>query len=126
MATKVNNMNRKIIVFTLAFFALSTQAKTVSDFINEHPELAKSPTIKAAIQQGAMGNAGLDAVSNGATNETLGDVTQKLLADNGYEYAQAGLRDLATSICDENGLADVYGLRKKDCQIIIKIDSEIE
>lgn len=119
-------MNKNIALLSLALFSLSTQAKTVSDFINEHPELTKSPTIKAAIQQGALGNAGLDAVSNGATNESLGDDAQKLLSENGYDYAQAGLRELATTICGENGLADVYGLREKDCQTIIKVDSEID
>lgn len=119
-------MNIKFLLFLLVFFSLGTQAKTVSDFISEHPELAKSPTIKAAIQHGALGNAGLDAVSNGATNESLGDDAQKLLSENGYDYAQAGLRELATTICGENGLADVYGLREKDCQTIIKVDSEID
>ncbi|ATF98543.1 TPA: hypothetical protein U2I11_002439 [Citrobacter koseri] len=119
-------MKKIALAFSLVFVSAFAQAKTVSDFINEHPELAKSPTIKAAIQQGAMGNAGIDALSNGSSNQTLGSDTQKLLAENGYEYAQAGLRDLATSICGENGLADVYGLRKKDCDTIIKVDSEIE
>ncbi|CAD5874459.1 hypothetical protein VSO75_21445 [Escherichia coli] len=119
-------MNIKFLLFLLAFFSLGTQAKTVSDFISEHPELAKSPTIKAAIQQGALGNAGIDAVSNGATEESLSTDVQKLLSENGYEFAQASLRELATSICGENGLADVYGLREKDCQTIIKVDSEIE
>ncbi|MBH2596580.1 hypothetical protein I5O50_05770 [Serratia ureilytica] len=121
-------MNMKKTVFLLSLSIISNVAisKTVSDFINENPELAKSPTIKAAIQQGAIGNAGLDAVSNGATNKTLGADSQRLLAESGYEYAQAALRDLATSVCDDKDLSQVYGLRKKDCLTIIKVDSEIE
>lgn len=109
----------------LALLSLSAQAKTVSDFINEHPELARSPSIKAAIQQSAIGLAGLEAVSNGSTEKTLGDDAQKLLSENGYEHAQAGLRELATSVCGDGDLADIYGLRKKDCEVVVKVDSEI-
>ena len=119
-------MKKIILLITLAMVSHVAISKTVADFIKEHPELAKSPVIKSAIQQGAIGNAGMDAISNGSTNETMADDAQRLLSDNGYEYAQAALRDLATTGCGENGLADVYGLREKDCQTIIKIDSEIE
>jgi len=117
-----------IVVFiSLAFLSAATSAKTVSDFINEHPDLSKKPSIKAAIQQGAIGNAGLDAASNGAnTNDKLNEETSKLLTDNGYEYAQAALRELATSYCSDKDLSDIYGLKEKDCQVIIKVDSEID
>lgn len=118
----------KIELFLLTAFLLpfTSAAKTVADFINEHPEIKSKPVIKAAIQQGAIGNAGMDAVSNGATNQSLGTDVQNLLKDNGYEYAVAALRDLASSTCDEPSLADIYGLKDKDCAIIKKVDSEIE
>ncbi|MGG7445729.1 hypothetical protein ACQ3G7_06560 [Kosakonia oryzendophytica] len=119
-------MKRTVFIISLVCLSFTSHAKTVADFINAWPELATNPTIKAAIQQGAIGNAGLDAMSNGATSTTLGDDAQKLLAKNGYDYAQAALRDLATSGCGENGLAEVYGLREKDCQAIIKVDTQIE
>ncbi|HFP9378005.1 TPA: hypothetical protein ACHOY0_001605 [Raoultella ornithinolytica] len=119
-------MKKITVVLSLVFLAFSAHAKTVSDFINEHPELAKKPTIKTAIQQIAIGNAGMEAVSNGATSGTLAEDSQKLLAENGYDFAQGALRELATTGCSDNGLADIYGLREKDCQIIIKVDSEIE
>ncbi|AMO50371.1 hypothetical protein GA0061071_103304 [Kosakonia oryzendophytica] len=119
-------MKRTLFIVPLVFLSFTSHAKTVADFINGWPELATSPTIRAAIQQGAIGNAGLDAMSNGATSTTLGDEAQKLLAENGYDYAQAALRDLATTGCGENGLAEVYGLREKDCQAIIKVDAQIE
>lgn len=120
------NMRKIIFLISLSIISNSAVSKTVADFINEHPELAKRPTIKAGIQQGAIGNAALDAMSNGATSETLSADSQRLLAENGYEYAQAALRELATSTCDDDELSQIYGLRKKDCQTIIKIDSEIE
>jgi len=119
-------MKKIALLFALVIVSHAADSKTVADFIKEHPEIAKSPVIKLAIQQGAIGNAGTDAVSNGSTGETLGDDTQQLLSNNGYEYARAALRDLAMTGCGESGLADVYGLREKDCQTIIKIDSEIE
>ncbi|MFM0997447.1 hypothetical protein WFK94_01190 [Yersinia enterocolitica] len=119
-------MKKIIILLSLVFISAYASAKTVSDFINERPALAKSPVIKAAIQQGAIGNAGLDALSNGATSDKLGSLTQRLLADNGYDYAKSALRELATTFCGEEGIADIYGLRERDCQVIINEDSVIE
>lgn len=119
-------MKKIILLISLAMTCNAAFSKTVADFINEHPELAKSPVIRAAIQQGAIGNAALDAMSNGSTTKTIADDSQSLLVENGYGYAQAALRDLATTFCDGDALADIYGLRKKDCESIIKVDSEIE
>jgi len=118
----------KKLALLLSLFCICTyaSAKTVSDFINEYPALAKAPIIKVAIQQGAMGNAATDAMSNGATENDIVEATQRLLADNGYDYARASLRDLAGNICGTPEIADAYSLRDKDCQIINEVDSEIE
>ncbi|KAB8305810.1 hypothetical protein EH227_24940 [Rouxiella chamberiensis] len=119
-------MNKLTLLLSLVFISNVATAKTVSDFINEYPALAKNPIIKVAIQQGAMGNAATDAVSNGATEKDIVAVTQRLLADNGYDYARASLRDLAGNICGTPELADVYSLRDKDCQTINEVDSDIQ
>lgn len=117
---------KKLALFSLIFVSSLSSAKTVSDFINEHPELAKNPIIKSSIQQDAIALAGLDAMSNGADGKSLGDATKNLLAEDGYSYARAALRELAGEACGVDGLADVYSLRDKDCQVIIKVDSEID
>lgn len=119
-------MKKSILLFSILCISAQVSAKTVSDFISEYPALAKNPGIKVAIQQGAIGNAGLDAMSNGATSNDLGVATQRLLAENGYEYARASLRDLAGNICSMADMAEVYSLREKDCQIIIQTDSAID
>jgi len=119
-------MKTKLICLVLMIAPAFSYSKTVSDFINEHPDLANQPVIKSAIQQGAIGNAGLDAMSNGSGSETLSRDSQRLLKEKGYEYAMAALRDLSVSACGNGGLADVYGFKEKDCQIIQKLDSEIE
>ncbi|WP_434774140.1 hypothetical protein [Pantoea agglomerans] len=119
-------MKTKLICLVLLIAPAFSYSKTVSDFINEHPDLANQPVIKSAIQQGAIGNAGLDAMSNGSGSETLSRDSQRLLKEKGYEYAIAAIRDLSVSACGEGGLADVYGFKEKDCQIIQKLDSEIE
>ena len=119
-------MKKIVVLITLVLVSHAASSKTVADFIKDHPELAKNPVIKTAIQQGAIGNAGMDAVSNGSTNENMITDAQRLLADNGYEYAQSALRELATTGCSEQGIADIYGLREKDCKTIIKVDAEID
>jgi len=119
-------MKQKILLLSLLFISNYVSAKTVSDFINEYPPLARNSIIKVAIQQGAMGNAATDAVSNGATDKDIVNVTQRLLADNGYDYARASLRELAGSICGTADLEGIYSFRDKDCRTIIEVDSEIE
>ncbi|KAA8996689.1 hypothetical protein FJU30_21025 [Affinibrenneria salicis] len=119
-------MKRMIFIASLGFMSTVASAKTVSDFINEHPDIAKNPTIKAAIQEGAMGNAVMAAASDGLPPEALSDKSTELLRENGYEYAQATLRDLATLNCSDKEYADISGFREKDCQTIIRVDSEIE
>ncbi|AUP76971.1 hypothetical protein CWS02_21145 [Enterobacter sp. EA-1] len=120
-------MKRTVFIISLVCLSFTSHAKTVADFINALGlSWRRIQPSRPLFSRGAIGNAGLDAMSNGATSSTLGDDAQKLLAKNGYDYAQAALRDLATSGCGENGLAEVYGLREKDCQAIIKVDAQIE
>lgn len=119
-------MKTKLIGLILLIAPALSYSKTVSDFINEHPDLANQPVVKSAIQQGAIGNAAMDAMSNGSGSETLSSDSQKLLKEKGYEYAITAIRDLSVSACGEGGMADVYGFKEKDCQIIQKLDSEIE
>lgn len=118
-------MKKYIFSISLLILPLFCNAKTVSDFINEHPDIKSNPVIKSAIQTSAIGNASTDALSNGSTSEAIATDTQKLLKENGYEYAVSALRDLAVNACGEPELADVYGLKEKDCEVIVKVDSEI-
>ncbi|MCA6999481.1 hypothetical protein [Dickeya solani] len=116
-----------IVVFSsLVFISATASAKTVSDFLREHPSLSKIPVVKLAIQEGASADAIMAASSDGIPPEELSAKADEMLRENGYEHAKTALRELATVNCSERQYAEISGFREKDCQVIKQVDSEIE
>ncbi|WP_244968819.1 hypothetical protein [Rosenbergiella collisarenosi] len=96
---------------SLLLLSLSSNAGTLSDFFNSHPDLNDNLAVHVAISKFA------DMEASGQARREGGDA-KELLKTNGDSYGLLGFRRVKQS-CQYSESADVLGLSAADCSIVL-------
>lgn len=93
-------------------------AKSLDDFFSTHPQLRDNVFTRNAVTTQAKVATLNDVMAQKKKGEMSGNVIQRLLNENGYNYALLAMRQLST-VC-RGGAGESLSLKPDDCKLIIK------
>ncbi|WP_036769323.1 hypothetical protein [Photorhabdus australis] len=111
--------NLFFISISLMIIAFPAKSKSLDDFFNDYPELSENIFTKNAIQDQAEIYATQEAMRRDIPMDKIVSLTNKLVMENGYNYARLGMRSLKLA-CSIPDVAEINSLSKSDCTLISK------
>ncbi|HGM6901620.1 TPA: hypothetical protein ACKQDC_000189 [Serratia marcescens] len=109
---------KKAFLFLLLLPCLSP-AKSLEEFFNEHADLKSNIFTRDAITSQARVATLNDVMLQKQPGEMSGHVMNRLLKENGYDYARLAMRQLS-EVCNSGMAESSVQLKKDDCALIIK------
>ncbi|WP_447874676.1 hypothetical protein [Serratia fonticola] len=94
-------------------------AKSLDDFFNDHPDLKNNIFTRNAITTQARVATLNDVMMQKQPGEMSGHVINRLLKENGYDYARLAMRQLS-EVCNTGMAESAVQLKKDDCTMILK------
>ncbi|MNG58374.1 hypothetical protein D3C81_15690 [compost metagenome] len=108
---------KKAFLILLLLPCLSS-AKSLEEFFNEHPELKNNIFTRDAITSQARVATLNDVMLQKQPGEMSGHVMNRLLKENGYDYARLAMRQLS-EVCNSGMAESAAQLKKDDCALIL-------
>lgn len=109
---------KKVLLLLLLLPSISS-AKSLDDFFNEHPDLKNNIFTRDAITTQSRVATINDVMLQKQPGEMSGAVTNRLLKENGYDYARLAMRQLS-QVCTAGMGESAAQLKEDDCALILK------
>lgn len=109
---------KKALLFLILLPGLSC-AKSLDDFFSDHPDLKNNIFTRNAITTQARVATLNDVMLQKQPGEMSGHVINRLLKENGYDYARLAMRQLS-EVCNTGMAESAVQLKKDDCAMILK------
>lgn len=94
-------------------------AKSLDEFFKDHPDLKSNIFTRNAITTQARIATLNDVMQQKQPGEMSGHVMNRLLKEDGYDYARLAMRELS-EICTSGMGESTKQLKKDDCALILK------